>query len=276
VAPAFGLSALDLSTAAYYLLCNGFEVVRFDPTHHVGASDGEIFDFTMTRFDSDLACVLERYAPPTTAVIAISLSSRCSLRALAGRKLAGVIMMSPVVNTRRTLHAVTGEDLIGMHIEGTLGTTYNVLGFVVGEPYILDCVAAGFTDLKSSIAEAARITAPTWMIAGSHDQWVELDEVKQVAGALRNCKLVPLSGANHQMFRSPTMLHVYLQAMLGSLFEAFAIAGAPVVPAFKDVVRFVSQFKRSAAAAASAAAGASGASGAGGATAAAAAKAGPL
>jgi pimeloyl-ACP methyl ester carboxylesterase len=242
--PAFGLTKLDLIAPAYYLLSNGFEVVRFDPTHHVGNSTGGIADFTMSRLTADIATVLDRLATPDTVVVSISLSSRAAYRALAGRKLRGLFLLSPVVNMRHTLREVTGEDLIASYHEGTLPESKDILGFEVKKPFCRDCVEAGFAELKGTLAEVGRLALPCWFIVGTHDQWVELDEVKQVASAMRGARLVPITGANHQMFRSPVIIQSYLAALLAGLHELLALPGEPAVPAFRDVIRFVSGLKK--------------------------------
>jgi pimeloyl-ACP methyl ester carboxylesterase len=241
--PAFGLTKLDFTTPAYYLLNNGFEVIRFDPTHHVGASDGEIADFTMTRLAADIGAVLDRCATPSTIVVSISLSSRAAFRALADRELRGLFLLSPVVNTRHTLLEVAGEDLISLYREGRLPEVYEILGFGVKSTFCKDCIDGNFADLRSTIVDVARLAAPTTFIVGSHDQWVDIEEVNQVAASLPRSRIIPISGANHQMFRSPTIIQSYLSTLLGALYEQLGLSGAPDVPRFQDVIRFVSKRK---------------------------------
>src|SRR5205085_4774264 len=47
--PAFGMSAERMFPAAYLLAANGFEVHRFDPRDHPGASTGSTATFPLTR-----------------------------------------------------------------------------------------------------------------------------------------------------------------------------------------------------------------------------------
>ena len=241
--PAFGLSMLDLLTPAYYLLVNGFEVVRFDPTCHVGTSDGEIGDFTLGGMADDIAAVLEAYADEATAVVSISLSSRAAFRALGSAQVRGTVFLSPVVHTQRTLLEVCGDDLIGDYLSDRSPDDYTILGLTVKKSFCADCVDGGFADLQGALDDASRLRMPCSFIAGSTDRWVDIAEVEQIAAAIPQARVKPLTGANHQMFRSPVILKSYLGAALAELFALYGLAGEPSVPAFRDVIQFVNQSK---------------------------------
>lgn len=244
IMPAFGLTRLDLLAASYYLLANGFEVVRFDPTCHVGDSDGDIEDFRLSKFAKDIDTVLSRFADRDTSVIGISLSSRPAFRVLAGHVLKSVFLLSPVVNTRQTLMEVSGEDLVGKFIDGTLPAVYSILGIGVKRTFCQDCLDGGFSSLESALVDSAGMHTPTCLIVGSEDRWVAIDEVAQVAQAMSQCRLVKLEGANHQMFRSPVIFQVYLTALLREMYATYGLQGELEVPRFAEVVRYVNAFKR--------------------------------
>ncbi len=242
--PAFGLTKLDLLVMAYYLLVNGFEVVRFDPTCHVGESDGDVGDFRLGTLAHDVERVVERYADADTAVVGISLSSRAAFRALADVGLKGLFLLSPVVHTRQTLFEVCGEDLIGQHLDDSAPEVYSILDMTVARAFCEDCVVGRFDSLASTQDDARRVVAPTCLIVGSQDRWVAPEDVAQVADVMPTCRLVTLDGANHQMFRSPVMFQAYLAALLQGLCSAYGLAGEPVLPRFAEVVRYVNADKR--------------------------------
>lgn len=243
LAPAFGVTRLDLLSVSYALLCNGFEVVRFDLTNHVGDSDGQIVDFTMGQMAADIRAVVGA-EQPDASLVAISLSGRAALRALDRTRLKGLFLLSPVVNTRHTLFAVSGEDLIGKFLAGTLGETATILGFEVKRAFCQECLESQFADLGSTITDANRVQTPTWLITGSADRWVNFDEVVTVAAAAPSLQVVSVTGANHQMFRSPVVLQAYTTKLLQELYRAYCMEAPPTVPRFRDVVRFVDAKKK--------------------------------
>lgn len=242
--PAFGLTKLDLLVMAYYLLVNGFEVVRFDPTCHVGDSDGDVGDFRLGTLACDVERVAAHHADADTAVVGISLSSRAAFRALAGVDLKGLFLLAPVVHTRQTLFEVCGEDLIGQHLEGSAPEAYSILDMMVARAFCEDCVAGRFDSLASTQDDARRVAAPTCLVVGSQDRWVAPEDVAQVADVMPACRLITLDGANHQMFRSPVMFQAYLAVLLQELRSAYGQVGEPVLPRFAEVVRYVNAAKR--------------------------------
>jgi acyl transferase len=241
--PAFGLSQLDLLTPAYYLLANGFEVIRFDPTCHVGESEGEIADFTLSGLAEDIRTVADAYADADTSIVAISLSSRPALRALQNRPLEGLFMVSPVVNTRQTLLAVSGEDLIGRELAGENPSSYRILGFEVKRSFCKDCIGQDFSDLDGTLTDVGGIACPTYYIVGSDDRWVDAGEVRLVAEAARDPRLVRVEGANHQIFRSPVVFQACMSALVQALSAHYELSRPPIIPQFRDVIAFVNGAK---------------------------------
>ncbi|WP_280455690.1 hypothetical protein [Nocardia brasiliensis] len=57
VVPPFGTVMRRGRAIALYFLLNGFDVIRYDPTNHVGESDGTIRDLTPDALAADLALV---------------------------------------------------------------------------------------------------------------------------------------------------------------------------------------------------------------------------
>jgi pimeloyl-ACP methyl ester carboxylesterase len=81
---------------------NGYEVLRFDLSNHLGLSDGEIAEFTMSSFEQDVRGILgwdRVLAGLPVVVVASSLSARAATRAiLAGAPVAGCVMVLPVAD----------------------------------------------------------------------------------------------------------------------------------------------------------------------------------
>ncbi|MGE5307931.1 MAG: hypothetical protein ACM3OC_02465, partial [Deltaproteobacteria bacterium] len=59
IPPAFGETKRDALKLAYCLVKNGFNVVRYDATDHVGESQGEMVNASFSKMKDDLLSVLD-------------------------------------------------------------------------------------------------------------------------------------------------------------------------------------------------------------------------
>ena len=240
----FGVTQKDLLVPAFYLLRNGFEVVRFDPTNHVGVSDGSVSDFTISRLCEDIRHVLETFESSSSSVVSFSLSMRPTLRAVRDLEFASLWGILPVFNMRSTLKAVCGDDLIGMYLDGAAPDSYTVLNFDVKRAFCADCVDAGFDGLEGSIRDAAQIETPTRLVLGDTDPWIAQEDVDCVGNAFPNCSLYGVSGGSHQIFRSPILLDAYMTLIIEGLFRDHGIDAPVVLPPFREVIAFANESKR--------------------------------
>jgi Acyl transferase len=240
----FGVTQKDLLVPTYYLLRNGFEVVRFDPTNHVGVSDGSVSDFTISRLCEDIRHVLESFKASSSSVISFSLSMRPTLRAMRNLEFASLWGILPVFNMRSTLKAVCGDDLIGMYLDGVAPDSYTILNFDVKRAFCADCVAAGFDGLEGSIRDAAQIETPTRLVLGDKDPWIAQEDVNCVGDAFPNCSFYGVSGGSHQIFRSPVLFDAYMALIIKGLFRDYGIDAPVVLPPFREVIAFANQSKR--------------------------------
>lgn len=136
ISPGYGETKKEYVTLAYYFACNGFHVLRYDHTNHVGESEGDIVDATLTSMDQDLACVTDyaKRAWPTSsvAVVTTSLAGRVALKLVArSPQIDLLILITGVVDVQATLQAVHQEDLILSFLRGVRRGVLNVLGFNV-------------------------------------------------------------------------------------------------------------------------------------------------
>lgn len=238
--PPFGFSILDLNVAAYYLLLNSFEVLRFDPTNHAGTSQGKMADFTLSGLVSELETVIEQSENSDAAVISFSITTRAAFRALRNRAVRGFIALSPVVNLRETLAIATGKDQIGLYRDHAAPPVYQLIGFDINsDDFTRDCIEHEFEDLDGTVRDAAQLKAPTSLIVGTNDRSLKVADVERVAESIETHRLVTLPGANHQLFRSPIVQNVYFTALLEELHALFGREQRPVIPMFKDIIRFV-------------------------------------
>lgn len=209
IAPAFEHSIRHGVVIARYLLREGFDVLRYDASNHVGLSDGEIADFSLTSALADLVEVVrfarEGLAPANISVVANSLAGRVAIRAagqLAG-ELTCVAAIACVVNVRATVTAACGSDTIGDWLSGRVSdvlATFKVATHPVKYTFSKIANDDDWLTPESALADmdAAR-SVPFFNVHGDLDPWVSTEEILAFAARAPNAELVVLRGAVHQL-----------------------------------------------------------------------------
>jgi len=230
ISPGYGETKKEYVTLAYYLACNGFHVLRYDHTNHVGESEGDIVDATLTSMDQDLACVTDfvKCTWPTSsiAVVTTSLAGRVALKQVArSPRVDLLILITGVVDVQATLQAVHQEDLILSFLRGVRRGVLNVLGFNVHADYFLsDTIKAGYTNLHTSIQDASQISIPVILFVAEHDAWVQLESVKAVQAALpaQQSPLYLIPEAMHRLHENPRKARAVFQQLVTVCLERLA------------------------------------------------------
>ena len=207
--PKFGETKKGNLELAYSLAANGLNVLRFDHTCHVGESDGNRLDFTLQTAVEDILATLDylrkHHGVASAGVIGNSLSARTALRAAAlDARVSFFISVVGVVNFRRTIVAVNGEDTLGAYLDGRKRGVDDVLGFEVDFERFLEAVFANnLQGLDGTIEDARRLKVPAVFFAAGDDVWVELDDVRAVAAALPGARLHVTEGVMHDVRENP-------------------------------------------------------------------------
>ncbi|MGH7167318.1 MAG: alpha/beta fold hydrolase, partial [Nitrospiraceae bacterium] len=136
ISPGYGETKKEYITLAYYFASNGFHVLRYDLTNHVGESEGGIEQSTLSSMRQDLSALLsftERAWPASPiSVVATSLAGRVALKLLAhDRRVKLLVLLTCIVDVQATLLAVHQEDHIGAYLKGSKRGRMNVLGFTL-------------------------------------------------------------------------------------------------------------------------------------------------
>lgn len=229
ISPGYGETKKEYITLAYYLASNGFHVLRYDHTNHVGESDGEIQHATLSNMKRDLLALLdyaERNWPssPVTAV-ATSLAGRVALKATSqDHRIRFLVLLASVVDVQATLLAVHQEDLIGTYLRGTRRGVINMLGFNIdADGWLEDASKERYGDLQTTIKDAERIGTPIVFFSAEHDAWVSLDSVKAVQAAyqptLRKLYLIP--EALHRLHENPRKARAVFRQLVTCCLERF-------------------------------------------------------
>lgn len=212
VVPPFAKTMRDVMTTALFLTHNGFTSWRFDFSNHIGASDGNIYDFTLSSAVEDVRAVMAaariRHEKSPLAVISSSLGSRVVFRALRDREdIRAFVSLVGVVDLRHTLTRVMEEDLVGERLGGRdIPKSREVLGYRVSTSFILDIMQEELYSLASTKQDVATCPFPIAQISAELDDWTQLDEVKEIFGAADDTQreLYLLSGASHKLENNPT------------------------------------------------------------------------
>jgi SAM-dependent methyltransferase/alpha-beta hydrolase superfamily lysophospholipase len=229
LAPGYGETKKDHVALSYHLACNGFNVLRFDYTNHVGESDGEMERFTLSGMQRDL-CAMVDYAARTwplspISVVATSLSGRVALRALrANRKVTALILINAVVDLQETLICVHKEDYIGDYLRGkTRGGYVNMLGFnIEADPWLRDVIQTRYADLASTLDDAEQLGVPVIMFLSEGDAWVGRESVARVQTAfghnLKHTYYIP--EALHRLSENPRKAKAVYSQVVAYLLKA--------------------------------------------------------
>jgi len=160
LAPGYGETEREYITLAYYLASNGFNVLRYDHTDHVGESEGDHEQTSLSKMKQDMDTMLDfakqNWGHSQLALVATSLAGRVALKVLSkGRQVDKLILNRRIVDVRPTLVAVHQDDVIEDYLDGTGRVVTNVLGFNVDEHIFLkDAVEGQYSELATTIEDA--------------------------------------------------------------------------------------------------------------------------
>jgi len=229
ISPGYGETKKEYIALAYYLASNGFHVLRYDHTDHVGESEGDIVRTTLTGMKQDLSALLdfaERTWPANpVALVTTSLAGRVALKMVAQHKRVRLlVLMNGIVDVRATLQAVHQEDLIGAYLQGVRRGVINVLGFNVdADRWLGDAINGGYADLKTTMKDAELICTPVILFTAEHDAWVCYESVKELQVGLslnlRHLYLVP--EALHRLHENPRKARAVFRQILACCLEEF-------------------------------------------------------
>jgi len=207
--PKFGETKKTTLHLAYHLVANGLNVLRFDPTNHVGESEGRMLDFTMPGAVTDAIAGLDyleaSFGVNQVTTVANSLSARCMLRVAAkDSRIQKLICVAGVVNLIATIQEINKEDLLGLYQQGHHWGVTDFLGFDInGDVFLRTLIESKLGDLAGSIEDAARLNMPFVFFYAERDVWVDKLEVEQVVAVNPRGQLVPVAAAMHEVRENP-------------------------------------------------------------------------
>ncbi|MDT7041141.1 alpha/beta fold hydrolase [Candidatus Nitronereus thalassa] len=248
LAPGYGETKREYITLAYFLASNGFHVLRYDHTDHVGESEGSHEYTSLTTMKQDMQAILDyaqqQWKGNKVTLVATSLAGRVALKVLReGYQIDQLILISGIVDVRATLAAVHQEDLIGDYLDGHGRGVTNVLGFNVdGQVFLKDTVEGGYSDLASTILDVQEINAPVVWFSAEQDAWIDKCAHQQVVEALpsQQCRSFVIPEGLHRLLESPRKAKAVYRQIVFACQEQLAWQPKPdelIEPSRKDIGR---------------------------------------
>jgi hypothetical protein len=177
-----------------------------------------MWDFTLTGMYDTLRSTLDFVATVERSerivIVAASLAARPGIRLAAeDARVAGLIGIVGVVNTRYTLAKVFGSDHAALSIEeippdGYVEFERKRIG---GIGFYRDWYAGHWVDVEGTHRDIARVQCPIVNFCGSADDWVDVAEVKNVfatAGGLAH--VIELPFVEHELAKNPVAARMLL------------------------------------------------------------------
>jgi len=211
IVPPYGRTKSSNLPLAYYLARNGFQVLRYDCTNHVGESDGSILFASLSQMSQDLVSAIDfaqrEYGVPKVALASSSLGVRVALKVASHDRRVGLLIgLMGVFNLRRTLYAIYREDGVEKVEAGVPLGLRDILGFQIdADHFLTDAMRGNFHSLDSSLEDAAKLQIPTTFFVAEKDPWVCPDEVREVFNKLstRKKELHWLPNTMHELYENP-------------------------------------------------------------------------
>jgi acyl transferase len=231
------------SAIASYAAHNGFFVSRYDPVNHVGLSDGEMWDFTLSDSLESLRTAVNETCRMTgcekVAVVATSLTARIAFQlASQSDRVALVVSAVGVVNVRDTLKCVFGDDH-SLYDPETMDGYVDFEGkHIERKNFSRDALTHDWWGVSGTVAALRKAPQPMIAFIGTHDDWVRPADVEYVfsEGSGGPRKLLTLERATHDFSKNAAVARTFVMRMLAEVAESSRAPIAPTEPRFEDLM----------------------------------------
>lgn len=240
MAPGFGQRMRSSGVLALMLVYNGATVYRFDALDHVGLSDGEIVDYSLTQLMEALTAVVatvrEREGVDAVSMVATSLSALPVLRLAADKKCAdNIALMLGVVNGRQTLVEVLDVDYLDWELDDLPDRVQIDKHSVDPRPIVAETRVVDWWEMSSTVDALSVLNIPVRNFVASDDDWVDIADVRAAfeAANLDQRNVIEVAVSGHALLRNPVALKALLTDVTRSLVGG---DDEPVMPSFEEIV----------------------------------------
>ena len=231
LAPRYGETKKNSLQLAYTLVVNGFKVLRFDQSNHIGESDGTMDQFTLSGAADDIVAAV-RYVdsfcePEEIALVALSLSCRRGLRACAMEpRISRLINVVGMVDMDSTLQAIYKRDFFGELSSGAEWRMVDILGFEIdGKHFHDDLLESDMKTLSGTLKDAAEVKIPVLHLSAENDRWVLYSDVEQVIAKCANGRILKVPDVGHEINENTQALQFVFQQLILFCAEGLDLAG---------------------------------------------------
>ncbi len=254
LAPGFCRTMRHMGAVALTLVLNGAVVYRFDPIDHLGLSDGDVRNFTISGVSASLDAVVDlavtREAVDQVTVLAASLLARPAIR-VASRtpEVTRLVLLAAVVDVRYTLRTVLGEDY-GTWARADLPAEVTFERHQIDPvPLWEDVLANRWGDRDGTIDELCAIDEPVVAVHATDDEWSRIEDVQLAldrSAAFGPRDLYQLPFAEHDLGGNLAAMPLVLRQLTLSSLPALAppTGAGVVVPILEHVVEVRSEERR--------------------------------
>ncbi len=241
LSPKYGESKKNNILLGYGLAANGFKVLRFDHTYHVGESDGKMDLFTLPGAVADIrhavSFVENHFEPEEIILVANSLSARCAYRAAAlDRRISRLVSVVGVVNLEQTIHNIYQKDIIGEHRRGTRWGRIDILGFEIDSAHFIEAlVEDDMHDLGGTLRDAEKLDRPLLHLHAEKDIWVDCGEVEEVVRRAGG-ELKGIKGVAHEVGENPEATRKTLEYIVRFCQAGLPGAGEEIIGAAREAI----------------------------------------
>lgn len=242
LAPRYGETKKNNLKLAYTLAANGFKVLRYDQTDHIGESDGEMTQFTLSGATQNILSAVDFAAEqdPKAEIILItlSLSCRCGIRACAiDDRITRFVSVVGMVDMNATLKAIYRRDYFSELAEGAEWRLVDILGFEIdGRHFHDDMVTAKLKTVDETIADASKIKIPVLHFYASEDKWVLRSDVDSVMHACKQGQVIELAEVGHEINENKNALREVTEKIIGFCQLGLSKNPVPRLPAKENII----------------------------------------
>jgi len=249
--PGFARRMHQHSALAQYLVANGVGVVRFDSLDHLGLSDGDIADYTLSAgllsLEAGVAVARRAFPGTSCSLVATSLTSRIALRYLhRDTSVARLIALSGVVNVRKTFEEAVEQDYFG-YAEADLPEYVEFASKSIRTlPLFRDSWRHDWLSLETTLGEIAALSTPIHWFVGSDDDWIDREEIAacQAANPAR-FTLTWLTSCGHDISRNSSAARAMLKRIVALCSGSETLEeGAVIEPNYNALLKIALDERR--------------------------------
>ena len=234
LAPRYGETKKNSLQLSYTLVANGFKVLRFDQTNHIGESEGEMHQFTLSGASDDILAAVHYVdnfcEPAEISLVSLSLSCRSGFRAAAqDSRISRMINVVGMVDMDRTLQAIYKRDFFGELTVGCDWRMVDILGFEIdGKNFHDDLLESDMKSLSGTLVDAEKVTIPVLHLSAENDRWVHPEDVEHVLSKCSQGQLLQVPAVGHEINENTQALQFAFQQVILFCSEGLGLSAEAI------------------------------------------------